>query len=310
MELQVNKLAQLSGHISPIYTLESGFDTNIIFSGGGDQILASWNVENFQPHKLAIKLESGIYAICLIQEKNLVLIGNALGGIHVIDIQEKKELRLLKPHQAQVFDIKYSIKNNALYTCSHDGSISIYSLSDFSHQKTIKLCNEKVRQLALNKTETELAIACGDGSIRFFDTEAMEEKTIIKAHDLSCNCICYHPHEDFLLSGGRDAHLKLWDAKNYSLIKSIPAHNFALYKIAFGNSNNYFATASRDKTIKLWDGSTFELIKRLDFKNYRGHTHSVNTLLWDKSSGNLITAGDDKTIIVWEIKLESKNSIL
>jgi WD40 repeat protein len=132
----------------------------------------------------------------------------------------------------------------------------------------------------------------------------LEEKIIYSAHTLSANIVRYSPDGKFLLSGGRDAHLNIWDTKNYSQVKSIPAHNYAIYDIAFSPDAKLFATASRDKTIKIWDADMFEILARISKENYEGHVNSVNKLFWSDYNNYLVSSGDDRAVMVWEIVIQ------
>ena len=300
--IKAEKVAHLQGHASAVYALAEGLKENLFFSGGSDKIVAEWNLETFVPEDFAIKLEAPAYSFVYVKEKEIILVGNGSGGIHIIDLIQKKEIKLLQHHSGPVFDLKYSIVNNAFYAASADGSISTSSLETLLHLKTIKLCTQKVRDLAINSDESRLAVACGDGSIRIFELVDFKQVYGFPAHELSANAVKFHPDGEHLITGGRDAHLNIWDVlDNYRIIKSIPAHNYAIYSIEFSPHLPYFATASRDKTIKIWDTQSFDLLLRLDKLHFKGHTHSVNKLLWSKFKNYLISAGDDRVIMVWEI---------
>jgi WD40 repeat protein len=177
----------------------------------------------------------------------------------------------------------------------------VWSLDGLTLLYDLKLCNEKVRGLALNGDHTVLAVACGDGTIRLFDVLSMREFHRIEAHSLSVNGICFHPHGNYLLSGGKDAHIKIWSTDDFSLIKSIPAHNYAVYAFSFSPDLKLFASASRDKTLKIWDATTFEILQRIDKEKYGGHLNSVNNVLW-MENGFLVSTGDDRSICVWKVQ--------
>ena len=168
--------------------------------------------------------------------------------------------------------------------------------------KIKKLCKEKVRSIAINYLTSEIAVAAGDGNIRVYDLISLEEKKEFTAHQLSANSVCYSPDGKTLLSGGRDAHLKTWNTSTYELIQSIPAHNFAIYDIVFSPDKKLVATASRDKTVKLWDAQTMELLVRINKENFDGHVNSVNKLVWSNHANYLISTGDDRAVIVWQVK--------
>jgi len=306
MQIKANNIATLKGHSGSVYDLSEGPTESTIFSASSDKIIALWNLESMQAENFAATLPQLLYEICYVPEKNILLAGTASGTIHIIDLTEKKEIKVLLHHTAAIFEIKYSTQTNCFYTCSGNGEFAVCSLDSLSVIKIKKLCNEKVRSIDFNYKTSEIAVAAGDGNIRIFDLFSLEEKKLIPAHRFSANIVRYTPDTKILISGGKDALLNFWDSeKNYELIKSIPAHNYAIYDIVFNPSGTLFATASRDKTIKIWDARTFDFLLRISIDNTDGHTHSVNKLLWLKYKDYLVSAGDDRTIRVWDILVQS-----
>ena len=164
-----------------------------------------------------------------------------------------------------------------------------------------KLCNEKVRNIDFNYFTSEIAVASGDGNIRIFDINTLQEKKVFVSHRLSSNVVRFSPDGKVLLTGGRDAHLNIWEVGKYEIIKSIPAHNWAIYDIAYSPNSKLFATASRDKTIKIWDSNTFQLLKVINKAKQGGHLNSVNKIIWSTYNNYLISSGDDRAILLWEI---------
>jgi WD40 repeat protein len=301
IKMKVKKIHTFTGHNGSVYTLQKGISESLFFSGSSDKFVALWNLETDEAEKFAAQFPSIIYSLCHIPEKKLLLVGTSAGSVHVLDLEKKEELKILQHHTAALFDIKYSAVTNCFYTAGGDGNIAECSLETLSLIRIKKLCNEKIRSIDIHPSSTEIAVAAGDCSIRIFDLITLEEKFKFIAHSLSSNIARYSPEGSLLLSGGRDAHLNIWDSKNYALIKSIPAHNFAIYDIVFSPDSKLFATASRDKTLKIWDAETFEMQVRINKENYEGHVNSVNKLLWSKHNNYLISCGDDRQIMVWEI---------
>jgi WD40 repeat protein len=301
--MEIIKLGELTGHSSGIYVLESGRNGQTIFSGGGDRIVAEWNLETDQPEPLSIRVEHPIYSLCYMPSLHLLAVGHSGGGIHLIDLENRKEIRHFTYHSKGLYALRFNEHTGHLYASSGDGSFSVWDMAKLSHLRTLYLCDEKVRCLAISPDGQELAVGAGDGLIRVFDTTHFNERYQLKAHTMGVNSLAYHPGGHLLISGGKDAFLHFWDKNDsYRLIHSIPAHNYAIYSIAFNPGSTLFATASRDKTIKIWDSTTFDILKRLDYKTMKGHNHSVNSLLWHQGQDKLLSAGDDKRIISWKIK--------
>jgi WD40 repeat protein len=302
MGISVKKIHSFTGHNGSVYTLEKGTSADTFFSGSSDKYAALWSLSTLEQENFAAKFPAIIYALCHIPHKNLLLAGTSAGNIHVLDLLKKEEIKILNHHHSlPVFDIKYSELSDNFYSSGADGNLAACSLESLSVLKIKKLCDEKVRSIDIHPRLAEIAVASGDCRIRIFDLHSLEEKHAFDAHQLSANIARYSPDGSLILSGGRDAHLNIWDAKSFTLIKSIPAHNFAIYDIAFHPDAKLFATASRDKTIKVWDAGSFELLVRINKENYEGHANSVNKLLWSSCNNYLVSTGDDRNIMVWDI---------
>ena len=298
MSISIQKVFTFSEHEAPVYGLES-FGPHAFFSGGGDRIVSIRDTRENSIAKGIVNTGSTIYSLKFIPEKNILLAGVSGGGMHVIDLDKKKEIHFLLNHEKGVYNIMYSSKHDKIITAGGDGKISIWSGKKFSFDNSLKLCNEKIRAIVYDKNQTLAAVGCGDGTIHFIRMDDLNEIHCMKAHPLSVNALYFHPFKNIIISGGKDAYLNFWDSNNFELLKSIPAHNYAIYSIDFSPSGKYFATASRDKTIKIWDGESFNLLSRIDHEKNNGHIHSVNKVLWMNDA--LLSAGDDRKIIGWKI---------
>jgi len=298
--IQVKKISELTGHSGPVYSLESSETENCFYSGSSDKIIAKWNLDSLRPEKFAAQLPGIIYSLCFVDGEKLLLAGTSEGKIHVIDLTERKEIRILQNHIQPVFDIQLYGPGRLIVSAGGDGVLSIIRPEDFSTFKLFKLCKEKLRAIAIQGSHA--AVACGDGAIRIIDLEAFKITHEFPAHTGSVYALQFSPDGKHLLSGGKDAHLNIWQTAKgeWQPVRSIPAHNYAIYKIAYNNENHIFATCSRDKTIKIWNVDNFEVLARINKENYEGHINSVNTILWNKNN-LLVTAGDDRKIMCWGI---------
>ena len=208
--LKAKKLSELTGHNGAVYALEESETPNCFYSGSGDKIVAKWNLDTLSPEKFAAQLPGIVYSLCFLKEKNMLLAGTSEGKIHVIDLKEKKEVKILLNHNQPVFDIKLS---SHILSAGGDGVLSIISAIDFSTIKLLKLCNEKLR--AIDIYENTAAIACGDGFIRIIDLNTLKVANEFAAHKDSVYSVKFSPDGKYLLSGGKDAHLNKWHPDSY-----------------------------------------------------------------------------------------------
>lgn len=300
MKISVNKKTTFSGHRGPIYTINSGTSSDVIVSGSSDLMIGTWSLSEGKESDFSAEMPTHIIALTTIPDRKLIVAGTSGGTVHFLDPEKAMEVKAEKYFDAQVFDLNYSEKHKLLFASSGDGRLIVTDGISLEKLKTLQLCNEKVRSIAIHPDENSVAIASSDGRIRIFTLPLMKETHNFHAHDLAANVAIWHPEGKYLLSGGRDAHLNVWDAQNnFERINSIPAHNYAIYSIAFSPDGLLFATGSRDKTIKIWKSENQELLLRINKEKQDSHVNSVNKVIWLEQG--LISAGDDRAIFVWEI---------
>ncbi|MCU0433769.1 MAG: WD40 repeat domain-containing protein [Bacteroidia bacterium] len=302
----IRKRYSLTGHSGAVYALTQGFTPGQILSGSSDRFIASWNMETGAQDGFTAQLPAPVYSLLNLREKQLLLAGTGAGSVHFIDTEKRSEIKILQLHTAAVFDLLAAPAHGLFFSAGGDGQLAVGDVDTLELLKIRKLCTGKVRGLALHPQGNLLAVASGDGNVRIFELPAVTEIACFAAHAQSANCVSWAPDGSFLLSGGKDAHLNVWN-ENFERIESIPAHNYAIYSIAWSPDGNYFATGSRDKTVKIWDPATRNIIVRLNRERFNGHHNSVNRLLWTDYHDLLISTGDDRALLAWEIHDEGRN---
>lgn len=303
MQIKASIINRFTGHDAPVYTLQKSKEPGCFYSAGGDKIVAQWDINSDNQGVIITNTTKTVFSLSV--NKNILLTGLDDGSIYVLDLLQKEEIRNLKYHNAAVFDISISEKNNLMISCSGDGTAGFINASTFELLKKIEFGNFKIRCCCLSQDQSKAIIGCGNGTIAVINLYSLEIENIMHTHrpDFSVNALCFSPDGNYLLSGSRDAYLNIYDVKNnFSLLQKIPAHNYAIYKICYAPSAKIFATASRDKTIKIWNAETSEMLLRIDKEKLNGHANSVNTLLW-QNENTLISAGDDRVVIAWNIKI-------
>ncbi len=303
-ELVVTKIGVLTGHAAGVYILAPGIQENCFLSGGSDGYVVQWSLDTLKQEKFVARFPSIVYSIFPLPSRNIILVGTVAGALHVLDLKTSQEIKVLQFHKLGIFDIAVSEKHGFIYTSGSDGLLSVYSLEKLTHIESIPISTQKLRKMELNDEKDELIIADGVGDTHVFSLPNLHSKNTFVSHKLSCNAVCSDLKNNLLFTGGRDAHINVWDANNkYQLLKSIPAHNYAVYDIKLLKGLGLLASASRDKSIKIWEIKTQEFLCKINKEEYDGHSASVNSLLWNQEKNLLVTTGDDRTIIVWNVRM-------
>ena len=303
--IEVKKIATLAGHRDCIYALEKGWTENYFFSAAGDGMVVLWDLKNPEDGVLIAKVENSVYALKYLPESHQLLVGHNFKGIHLIDVESKKELRSAAITNSYIFDI--AVVSDRVIVAIGDGSLVVLSALNLSTIAKIKLSSQSIRSISVSPDGKYIALGFSDNFIRVLDAVTLVLLYEFEAHKSSVFTVKFSPVGNFLLSASRDAHLKIWEVTNkFELKETIVAHLYTINDIAYSPNGNYFATCSMDKAIKIWDAKEFQLLKVIDKARYASHGTSVNKLYWSAHFDRLVSGSDDRSISVWDIDFNSK----
>ena len=300
--LKVKKKAQLTGHNASVFTLAQEDESSNILSAAGDGWLVRWNMEEPEMGKLIAKVETQIFSMCRLRNSDQIVLGNMNGGIHWVQPNDPEATKNIAHHQKGTY--AFVEVGQHLFSGGGSGLLTRWDIKTNRSLESLQLSHAAIRCIDFAPERNELAVGCSDHNIYLLDASTLDVKhRIHKAHDNSVFSIRYSPDYTLLLSGGRDAHLKVWNLEQApKLLSDQPAHWYTINDIVFHPNGHLFATASRDKTIRIWDAQDFRLLKTIETVREQGHVNSVNRLLWSTYNNWLISASDDRRIIVWEIE--------
>lgn len=279
----------LSGHSGAIYHVVT--DGKCLYSASADKYVAAWEINTGQQTGFAVRCTSSPYSLCTYG--TTLWVGLSSGDMHVVDLQQKKEIHFFKHHKEAVFALSYLPNQRWVLAGDAGGNLSVWDADQHKHLVTLPLGCGKIRRIHTNPAGSEIAVGGADGRIYVLDLPHLNGIRTYLGHDLGCNSVIFDDIGQ-LVSVGKDGHLKIWGEDSDRPLKSYPVHNQAIYEVI--KINQQFWTASRDKSIKIWQSHPFEIEHKVEAKN-GGHKHSVNGLLttWKK----VVSYSDDRTIRLW-----------
>jgi WD40 repeat protein len=264
-------------------------------------MVVEWDLDHPKDGKLLARLPHSVYALEVDPKRNTLIVGHNYEGIHVIDLNEKKESWSLKLGTAAIFDLK--IFGDELYVATGDGVLFVVDLESRAIKKHIKLSTKSIRVLAIAPSKKQLALGFRDHSIHILDLEQGAAPIArLEGHSNSVFALDFSPGEEVLVSGGRDACLKFWNTNSYFLEENIVAHLYAINYLSFREDGKYLVTCSMDKSLKIWDSTSRNLLKVIDKARNAGHGTSINKVFWSTYSGVIVSVSDDRTIAIWQIE--------
>lgn len=280
---------EISGHNGAVYTISA--NDPYIYSGSADRFVARWKILEGIQDNFSIRLEHPVYASCLANDRLFIGLNN--GDLHIVDINERKELKFYQQHKVGIFEIAYNNSLQQVYVADADGNLSVWDCKTLELVIYLPLDCGKIRNISVSADGARFALGGQDGLCRIFNAENFNEEASWLAHKSGVTGVLLE--NDRVITGGKDALLTIWDLKGNEVKKPIPAHNFGVYRI-LRFDDDLILSASRDKTIKVWDND-LRFIQRLDHKE-GGHRHSVNELV-KLDESRFASCSDDGKIILW-----------
>lgn len=292
----------LDGHSAPVYAGDLDRERGVLYTGGGDGMVGAWDVERHEPDAFSVRVGKAVYAIRHDAAGDRLYVGQAEGGIHVIDRGARAEIRHLKYHEGPVFDLLLHRQKNHLYSAGSEGNLAITDLDDHRLKWSIPVSASKLRVLRLSPDGRLLMAGASDGRIRTFETEYFNEVSVIEAHEGGVYCMELL-RDGTLLTGGRDGHLRHWRIRGDSPepLEAIPAHNYAIYSIALHPELPLVVSGSRDRKVKIWPLHDWKNAARIERRGPVGHTHSVNVVGWS-AADEVFSIGDDRKLYFWRVE--------
>lgn len=296
--ITVKKQHTLTGHKDCLYTLCKYTDSQF-FSAGGDGMVVLWDLEHPETGQMIVKVPTSVYALSYQAERNLLVVGQNFSGIHLVDVEQKKEVGSLALTDKAIFDIQTT--EEAIYVSTGGGEVFKINWQ-LEIESQDQFTQVSARTIALSPERGEMAVGFSDHHIRILSMQDLSLIRAFKAHEISVFSVRYHPQMPLLLSASRDARIKLWDVDHdYQQVEEVVGHMYAINHMDFSASGDLFVTCSMDKSIKVWDASKIKLLKVIDKARHAGHATSVNKLLWMNYRDWLVSCSDDRTISVWEV---------
>ena len=259
-----------------------------------------WDLKELTSGQLLARIPTSCYSLCYLPDSNQLVVGQNFEGIHLISLDDKKQVASMKLTDAAIFDIKSH--NGDLFVATGDGMIHHIDLNARRLVRRIAPSAKSARSITL--TDDYLIVGFSDHFVRVFDRQhELKVITEFQAHTNSVFAVLADIDHRILVTASRDAHLKAWSMDDWGLKNDVVAHMYAINHIAYSPDKRHFVTCSMDKSIKVWDAETFRLKKVIDKARHAGHGTSVNKLVWMPFQNFLVSCSDDRSIAVWDIKM-------
>jgi len=251
-----------------------------------------------------------------------------------------KNLKITHRYSKQILAVKYNFDNNAVFTVSDDGTVSIWKADTPKPPEIIMEIKESIRVAAFSPDGKYVTTVSINGKVQMWKRSIRDGKpngTTIVQNGL-IKAVSFSPDGKYIITGSSDGKAQMWTIKDGKPSGRAIVHNATINAVALSPDGEYIITGSSDRKAQLWtikDGKPSGRaivhnapIKAVAFSpdgkyvitgssdgkaqmwytkdgKRRGipmrHDSSVNTVAFSSNGNIAITGSSDKSIRLWYI---------
>ena len=243
--------------------------------------------------------------------------GSEDGTIKLWKINSDESLQTLTSGDIkQVWTISFSQNGKILASGSTDQNpsgidehhnIRLWDLDNGGFQK-LGTHNNQLRTLAFcpQAKQSNLLISGGDDhTIKIWDITTQKRQKIIQGYTNRIWSVAFSPCGKKLVSGCEDHRVRIWNFQNRQCIQQLPKHTDWVWFVVFSPDGQMIASASEDNTICLWRLKNEKWVRHneewVHHTVLKKHTERVRVVAFSPDSKRLVSGGDNRQIILWDL---------
>ncbi|GAA1268734.1 hypothetical protein GCM10009677_21630 [Sphaerisporangium rubeum] len=305
-------LADLTGHIAQVSSVEFSPDGATLASAGTDHVVQLWNMRgNF----LNGRFSPGV-TVAFSPARSLLAVAE-YSDVVLYSMPARRRVATFPGPGLIPMAVAFSRDGTLLAVASgaEPDRYGTVRLWDVSHQKLLKTIathhHGAMNAIAFSPDGRTLATsAIYDPTVRLWNPADGSLRATLKGNggDLALTrataltqgvqSLAYSPDGRTLAAGSFDGIVRLWDTRRNALADDRLSQRSGVPALAFSPDGRTLATGgSGDTLIRLYDLATRKVSTTLS-----AHTAQINDLVYSPDGATLISASDDKTVRVWNMR--------
>lgn len=277
-------------------------DTGNVFAGTGDGMINKLTGGDSQWSMVGrVRVLGQVVSLSLNHDSSELLAGTSAGKIYRVLTSDLSVSELASSHVSSVSCVAFGLKSDLFASISHDGTIRVWDLSDYS---TIAETREKGKGLAIcfgqsiaNSNDlTTLITGWKDGSIRAYDAiTASREWEIPNAH--RGQILTVAAGEKFFVTGSSDGGVNVWSLFTREMILQFHEHKKDVTQVLVDVTHSHLIhSCGLDRAVFTYDlrqerRTVAHQVRQGGFKSMSQRLDSEN---------ELVTVSTDGKILFWD----------
>jgi|GEM_PF-7000553 len=241
-----------------------------------------------------------VYSVAFSPDGRYLVSGSVTRHLHLWDLSQDESLpTTLSGHTKFVWSASFSPDAKTIASASGDGAVFLWDVASRSYYRIMESHPSLVISLygsAFSPDGRYLAAAGMDGEIRLWTTWNRHPSRRLSGHKGAVYSVAFSADSRFLASGGDDETVRIWDVATRQEVNVVARPGSRVTSIVFSPDGCWLAYASADHNIYISHLGNGEV------KVLNGHQGLVWNIEFSPDSRFLISASDDRTVMLWEVE--------
>eukprot|EP00047_Mylnosiga_fluctuans_P019935 m.87569 g.87569 ORF g.87569 m.87569 type:complete len:580 (-) comp8325_c0_seq1:168-1907(-) len=141
-----------------------------------------------------------------------------------------------------------------------------------------------------------------DTTLRVWELATGTCRHVLRGHDGPVLSVQFD--DKHIVSGGMDAVIRIWSFETGRCVEILKGHRGGVTCLQFSSQDGRIISGALDGDLRIWNMFTGQCIETLDWIRSEGHTGVIRQLQADQ--WRVVTASDDKTVKVWDLRTRSR----
>lgn len=266
---------------------------SLLVTGGNDGVVRLWDPATGQGRRILRGHGRRIGTLSFSADSSLLAAGGNDGVVRLWHTPSGRRLRELAGRSDRLVSAVFSPGGPLLATASSDGDMYVWNAETGEYQREMDVETDHVWAEAFSPDGELLATANDDDTVCLWYRATGAHVVTIGEHLGRVRSIAFRPDGAVLATGCDDRKVRIWDLAERRVTAVLDGHTDRVYAVAFAADGSWLASASWDGRAVIWrDGVA---VHRLT-----GHTGKVWTASAHPRRPLLATAGDDRTVRLWD----------